>query len=65
MIEDGNGGVVLVGGRSTSIGNKYDFLFHLPHSGSDAKWTEMNQKLKIGRWRHVAFLVPDNLVECS
>jgi hypothetical protein len=67
MIADQNGGVVLVGGRK---GNYPDFksldtLYQLPHGGEDAEWFEMEQKLKIGRERHVAFLVPDSLVDCS
>ncbi len=64
MVEDQNGGVVLVGGESDSY--KYlDTLFQLPHGGEDAVWTKMEQKLQTGRWGHVAFLVPDNIVDCS
>ncbi len=63
MIEDQNGGVVLVGGQSLS--NPYhDSIYQLPHGGQDAVWTEMEQKLKTGKSHHTAFLVPDNLVEC-
>ncbi len=63
MIEDQNGGVVLVGGQSLS--NPYqDSIYQLPHGGQDAVWTEMEQKLKTGKSYHTAFLVPDNLVEC-
>ncbi len=63
IVEDQNGGVVLVGG-SYSHGN-LDTLFQLPHGGQDATWTKMEQKLKIGRKWHTAFLVPDGIVECS
>jgi hypothetical protein len=64
MVEDQNGGVVLIGGRSSSVFN-LDTLFHLPHGGQDAVWTKMEQKMKTGRNEHTAFLVPDNIVDCS
>jgi hypothetical protein len=60
MVKDKNGGVVLIGG----LGN-LDTLYQLPHGGQDAVWTEMEQKMKTGRDRHTAFLVPDNIVDCS
>ncbi len=64
MVEDQNGGVVLIGGVSQSVGN-LDTLYQLPHGGQDAAWTKMEQKMKSGRWIHTAFLVPDNIVDCS
>jgi hypothetical protein len=64
MIEDQNGGVVLIGGRSSSD-DSLDTLFQLPHGGQDAVWTKMEQKMKIARYWHTAFLVPDNSVNCS
>ncbi len=63
MVEDQNGGVVLIGGDS-SFGT-IDSLYQLPHGGQDAAWTKMEQKLKTGRRAHTAFLVPDNIVDCS
>ena len=62
MVEDQSGGVVLIGGSS---GSSLDTLFQLPHGGQDAVWTKMEQKMKIGRDSHTAFLVPDNVVECT
>jgi hypothetical protein len=64
MVEDQNGGVVLIGGESEFEAN-LDTLYHLPHGGENAVWTKMEQKLKIGRYSHTAFLVPDNIVDCS
>jgi hypothetical protein len=64
MVENQNGGVVLIGGRSISV-DKLDTLYQLPHGGQDAVWTKMEQKMKSGRWIHTAFLIPDNLVDCS
>jgi hypothetical protein len=64
MIEDQNGGVALIGGESSS-GDNLDILFKLQHGGKDAVWTRMKQKLKDGRRYHTAFLVPDNIVDCS
>jgi hypothetical protein len=64
MVEDQNGGVVLIGGQSLSFDN-LDTLYQLPHGGQDAVWTKMEQKMKTGRRYHTAFLVPDNIVDCS
>jgi hypothetical protein len=64
MVEDQNGGVVLIGGESSSFAN-LDTLYKLPHGGQDAIWTKMEQKMKTGKFAHTAFLVPDNIVDCS
>jgi len=64
MVEDQNGGVVLIGGYSSSVGI-LDTLYQLPHGGQDAVWTKMEQKMNTGRRLHIAFLVPDNIVDCS
>ncbi len=64
MVEDQNGGVVLIGGSSSSVGY-LDTLYQLPHGGQDAVWTKMEQKMNTGRWQHTEFLVPDNIVDCS
>ncbi len=64
MVEDQNGGVVLIGGVSSSVGS-LEALYQLPHGGQDAVWTDMEQKMKTGRHQHTAFLVPDNIVDCS
>ncbi len=64
MVEDQNGGVVLIGGRSSSVGI-LNTLYQLPHGGQDAAWTKMEQKMKTGRYWHTAFMVPDNIVDCS
>jgi hypothetical protein len=64
MVEDQNGGVVLIGGRSSS-GENLDTLYQLPHGGQDAAWTKIEQKMKTGRSYHTAFMIPDNIVDCS
>jgi hypothetical protein len=64
MVEEQKGGVVLIGGESSSVG-KLDTLFQLPHGGNEAVWTKIEQKMNTGRFRHTAFLVPDNIVDCS
>jgi hypothetical protein len=63
LVEDQNGGVVLIGGLSNS-NEKLDSLYQLPHGGKDAVWIKMDQKLKLGRHHHTAFLVPDAIVDC-
>ena len=64
LVEDEDGGVILVGGKSDFI-DFLDTLYYLPHAGEDAEWTEMKQKMKVGRKGHVAFLLNENLVDCS
>ena len=64
MVEDRNGGVVLIGGQSFTT-SRLTTLFQLSHGGQDAVWTELEQKMKTGRYQHTSFLVPDNIVECS
>jgi hypothetical protein len=64
MVEDQNGGIILIGGYSSSK-EKFDTLYQLPHGGLDAAWTKLEQKLKTGRYFHTAFLVPDHIVDCS
>jgi len=62
MVEDSNGGVIVVGGMfdDNSYSNK---LFHLAHA--KAEWVEMPQKLKVPRDYTTAFLVPDELTTCN
>jgi hypothetical protein len=64
MIKDQNGGVVVIGVRSSSVSNRYT-LYQLPHGGQDAVWTKMEQKMKTGRDQQTALLVPDNIADCS
>jgi hypothetical protein len=64
MVEDQHGGVILIGGASKST-IYLDTLFQLPHGGQNAVWVKMEQKLKTGRSAPSAFLVPDNIVDCS
>jgi hypothetical protein len=64
MVEDPAGGVILIGGRSND--DQYlQTLFRLSDAGDDAKWVEMPQKLKTGRYRHISFLVPDDIATCT
>ena len=64
MVEDPYGGVVLVGGFSSS-GVALSTLHRLPHGGKEAVWTKMEQTLKIARKEHTSFAIPDNIVDCS
>jgi hypothetical protein len=64
MVEDQNGGVVLDGGIF-NYGEYLRTLCQLPQGGQDAVWTKMEQKMQSGRNVHTAFLVPDNIVDCS
>ena len=51
------GGVVLIGGLSQS--GRLDTIYYLPHSGPDATWQKLPQKLKFASAEHVAFLISD------
>ncbi len=53
MVEDQNGGVVLIGGELSSVVS-LDTLYQLPHGGQDAVWTKMEQKMKTGRLYHTS-----------
>ena len=50
-------GVALIGGMSNNY-TELNTIYRLPHSGKDAEWELMPQKLKFPRYRHTAFLVP-------
>jgi hypothetical protein len=64
LVNDPNAGVVLVGGYDPYWGF-LSTLWQLPHGGNDAVWMQMVRKLKIPRYRHTAFLVPDSITSCS
>jgi 16S rRNA U516 pseudouridylate synthase RsuA-like enzyme len=49
-------GVILIGGE-----NQVE-LYQL--TSPNGTWTKMKQTLKEGRYGHVSFLVPDELVNC-
>ena len=64
LVEDQKGGVVLVAGYNFPF-VILDTLYQLPHGGADVEWTKMEQRLKFERREHLAFLVPDSIVDCS
>ena len=64
LVQDQRGGVILVGGAKLGSAAPLDSIFQLPHGGSDGRWVLMDQKLKVGRSVHSAFLVPDDIVDC-
>ena len=64
LIEDPNGGVLLVGGYSKS----QDYLttiFKLEHAGADQKWIEMEAKMQMGRIHISAIFIPDEIANCT
>jgi hypothetical protein len=63
IIEVQDGGVVVIGGLQRET--VYQTLYQLPHGGPNAAWTKMKQYLKVPRYWHTSFLIPDNIVDCS
>ena len=61
MVEYSDGSVFLIGGHSDSI--TFDNIFQLQHGQAD--WIEIPQKLTIARYEATAFLVPDEITDCS
>ena len=67
MVQDWEGGVILVGGSFSEITyeDSYDTLWRLSDVGPNAAWIKMKQKLKTPRYGHVAFFIPDSLTSCT
>jgi len=63
MVEDPEGGVILIGGDA-SIGHQ-ETLLHLSHVGDGASWKEMPQKLQLRRRYLTAIMIPDHIVNCT
>jgi hypothetical protein len=61
VVEDPNGGVVLLGGLI--FGTQSARIFKLQDALS--AWVEMKQTLKIARYFPVAFIVPDEMTNCT
>ena len=55
IIEDPEGGVILIGGYVTSV-------YQLQHA--EAQWTKRSQGIQAQRINAVAFLVPDQITDC-
>ncbi len=64
LVEDANGGVVLVGGDS-GTGSSLNSIYRLTHFDKSAAWSLMTQKLTTGRYGHVAYLIPDEITDCK
>lgn len=62
LVEDPAGGVILTGGYNPEVPH-HNTLYRLAHA--EAKWIKMPQSLKTARYHHVAFLIPDKLVNCT
>ena len=63
IVEDKNGGVILIGGYNILKHHYLDTLFHLPHARGE--WKQMPQKLKMARNYAIALLVPDDITNCK
>jgi hypothetical protein len=56
MVEHPRGGVLMIIGKA---------IHHLAHAGPNANWEILPQMIKKARTWFVAFLVPDNIIDCS
>ncbi len=63
MIQDNKGGVILIGGYSFQILKSLNTLYRLPHAA--AQWELMPQRLRSTRTFLIAFLIPDNITNCT
>jgi hypothetical protein len=52
-------GVIIIGGNFVDTS-----IYKLICNELDCKWSEMEQNLQIGRYKHVAMMIPDNLTTC-
>jgi len=64
LIQDGDGGVIIIGGADYS-GSSTTSLYHLANLSSGSQWVKMQQHLKVSRYGLTAFLVPENITNCS
>ena len=62
MVEGPSGGVLLIGGYKNGHG-LLKSIYKLSHANSE--WVLMPQKLRAAAWRSTAFLVPDEITNCS
>ena len=56
--------VVIIGGRDEHL-DEQSSLHRLTCQNQDCEWKTMSQQLKVARYRFVAILIPDELVDCS
>jgi hypothetical protein len=63
MVDDPRGGVIYVGG-GTFTGSP-NVLYRLRHADQGANWEALASKIVTPRVWHSAFLVPDDLADCS
>ena len=64
MIEFQNS-VILIGGDNEANSEDFDGKGLYQLSSPNGEWTKMRQNLKEKRMSHVAFLIPDELVDCQ
>jgi len=61
MVEDGNGGVILIGGRQDSS-DRFDTFYKYNMESVD--WQLLPQRLEDDREYPVAFFIPDKFTNC-
>jgi len=66
LLEDGKGGVLLVGGNKTDVGaiEEYSSNLILHLSGSKSQWQTVYKKLKYPRTKHIAMVISDSITLC-
>ena len=59
MLTDPDGGVILIGGSTDQSINEKSLWFL---SDAQSSWQQMPHTLSLGRYNHVAFFVPDEIL---
>ena len=62
MLEDGQGGLLLIGGRLDSF-ERLDTIYRLTDGATE--WELLDQRLKTYREYPVVMVVPERLADCS
>lgn len=65
LIEEPNGGVFLIGGKTSSTVYGTADMYFLSDAEPGSHWIKINQRLKYPRSLFVTFYIPDDVVNCT
>ena len=64
LVQDQNGGIILIGGSPDGT-TASPSLIQLNSADPGSEWIVMKQQLKYPRAAFTAFLIPENITDCS